>query len=245
MKEGAAPTAWSRGHKPYQGEGPRGSFSPRAATAPNALREEQFCSARVSAINLLERVVVAGYVHPEFGGFCPTPRLRRELRVALFSILFGAMGGAAGVIALSVGHNATSSTETHVIAADAPIRPATMEATSIPGQGSRVPQADLATQDGRTKKEKIDGLSAAPADLHVGNHTCQADTSGGNEACLAIKPRRVRVRAVTDGPAMARIALGRTSAPTAAMSAQEQTGAMSPQDMPTTSFRRLWEHAKR
>jgi hypothetical protein len=170
---------------------------------------------------------LGGYVHPEFGGFCPTPRLRRELRVALFSILLGAIGGAAGVIALSAGHNPTS-TKAHVTAADAPIRPVTMEATSTPGHGSSLPQADLATHDGSTKKEKIDGVSAAPAPAasHVGNPTCQASASGGNEDCLAIKPRRVRVRAVTDGPAMARIALGRTTA---------QTPSMSPQDMPTTT----------
>ena len=177
---------------------------------------------------------MGGYVHPEFGGFCPTPRLRRELRVALFSILFGVIGGAAGVIALSVGHHPTS-TEPYVTAADAPITPATMNATSTSGQGSSLPQAALATQEGRTNKEKIDGLSAAPADLHVGNHTCQAGTSGGNEACMAIKPRRVRVRAVTDGPAMARIALGRTPSPPAAMSPQEQTAAMGPPDMPAAS----------
>jgi hypothetical protein len=33
-------------------------------------------------------------VHPEFGYFCPTPYRRRELRVAIVCILFGAMIGA-------------------------------------------------------------------------------------------------------------------------------------------------------
>ncbi len=36
----------------------------------------------------------AYHVHPEFGYFCPTPRRRRELRVAIVSILFGAIIGA-------------------------------------------------------------------------------------------------------------------------------------------------------
>jgi hypothetical protein len=138
------------------------------------------------------------------------------------------------VIALSVGHHPTS-TEPYVTAADAPITPATMNATSTSGQGSSLPQADLATQEGRTNKEKTDGLSAAPADSHVGNHTCQAGTSGSNQACMAIKPRRVGVRAVTDSPAMARIVLGRTPSPPAAMSPQEQTAAMGPPDMPAAS----------
>src|SRR5207253_5086966 len=41
------------------------------------------------------------YVHPKFGLLSPTPRLRRELRMAFFSVLFGIGIGAATVIALS------------------------------------------------------------------------------------------------------------------------------------------------
>src|SRR5262245_58366668 len=33
----------------------------------------------------------AYHVHPEFGYFCPMPHRRRELRVALISVLVGAM----------------------------------------------------------------------------------------------------------------------------------------------------------
>jgi hypothetical protein len=40
-------------------------------------------------------VPLAYDVHPEFGYFCPGPRLRRELRVALVSILLGMVIGAA------------------------------------------------------------------------------------------------------------------------------------------------------
>ena len=42
-------------------------------------------------------------LHPEFGLFSPTPRLRRELRIAAFSLLFGGIAGAlcvSGVFAL-------------------------------------------------------------------------------------------------------------------------------------------------
>jgi hypothetical protein len=42
------------------------------------------------------------YVHPEFGLLSPRPRLRRELRIVFFSVLFGIAIGAAAVIALSV-----------------------------------------------------------------------------------------------------------------------------------------------
>jgi hypothetical protein len=45
------------------------------------------------------------YVHPEFGFLSPTPRLRRDLRTAFFSVLFGIGIGAAAVIALSGNNN--------------------------------------------------------------------------------------------------------------------------------------------
>jgi hypothetical protein len=45
------------------------------------------------------------YVHPEFGFLSPTPRLRRDLRTALLSLLFGIGIGAAAMIALSRNNN--------------------------------------------------------------------------------------------------------------------------------------------
>ena len=42
-------------------------------------------------------------VHPEFGYFCPAPRVRRELRVALVSILSGMAIGAA-IVTIGAGH---------------------------------------------------------------------------------------------------------------------------------------------
>jgi hypothetical protein len=46
----------------------------------------------------------AHYVHPEFGYFCLGPGLRRVLRVAVVSILFGIISGAS-VIRLRAGHD--------------------------------------------------------------------------------------------------------------------------------------------
>src|SRR5260370_9709295 len=58
----------------------------------------------------------AYHVHPEFGYFCPTPYRRRELRVAIVSILFGAiMGGS--IATLRAGHDRNpdgASTASHV-----------------------------------------------------------------------------------------------------------------------------------
>ena len=36
----------------------------------------------------------AHYVHPEFGLLCPTPRLRRKLRLGLACLIFALIGGA-------------------------------------------------------------------------------------------------------------------------------------------------------
>jgi hypothetical protein len=46
----------------------------------------------------------AYHVHPEFGYFCPTPYRRRELRVAIVSILFGAIIGGS-IATLRAGHD--------------------------------------------------------------------------------------------------------------------------------------------
>jgi hypothetical protein len=42
-------------------------------------------------------------IHPDFGYFCPSPGLRRELRVAIVSILFGMVSGAA-IVTVGAGH---------------------------------------------------------------------------------------------------------------------------------------------
>ena len=58
----------------------------------------------------------AYHVHPEFGYFCPTPYRRRELRVAIVSILFGAMIGGS-IATLRAGHDRNpggASTAAHV-----------------------------------------------------------------------------------------------------------------------------------
>jgi hypothetical protein len=43
------------------------------------------------------------YVHPEFGFFCLAPAARRELRIAVASIVFGMVIGAT-VVTVGVGH---------------------------------------------------------------------------------------------------------------------------------------------
>jgi hypothetical protein len=54
------------------------------------------------------------YLHPEFGVLSPTPRFRRELRTACFSLLLGIGIGAAALIALSGNKHADDAGVSHV-----------------------------------------------------------------------------------------------------------------------------------
>jgi hypothetical protein len=47
----------------------------------------------------------APYLHPEFGYFCPTPGLRRMVKVALAFTVIGALAGAGGMTALIADHD--------------------------------------------------------------------------------------------------------------------------------------------
>jgi len=47
----------------------------------------------------------APYLHPEFGYFCPTPGLRRVVKVALAFTVIGALAGAGGMAALIADHD--------------------------------------------------------------------------------------------------------------------------------------------
>jgi hypothetical protein len=47
----------------------------------------------------------SAYLHPEFGYFCPSPGLRRAVRVALAFSVIGALAGAGGVAALIADHD--------------------------------------------------------------------------------------------------------------------------------------------
>jgi hypothetical protein len=77
------------------------------------------------------------YVHPEFGCLSPTPRLRRELRTAFFSVLFGIGIGAAAVIALN-GNNTTDDAAPRGVNSGAVAASAIMEEPpdAVPGYNS-------------------------------------------------------------------------------------------------------------
>ena len=132
------------------------------------------------------------YVHPEFGLFCPTPRLRRWLRVALVLVV----GGAGGLAVVASGHDPAAESALSVAAvdedADVATRPAMIPAPSIVAPGGRAaerPQTDAAKP------------------------TCVGDTWVYLDGkCVAVKPRKPRmVRVPVYRPAIASIPLGRSA----------------------------------
>jgi hypothetical protein len=95
----------------------------------------------------------AYHVHPEFGYFCPTPYLRRELRVAIVSVLFGAIIGGS-IATLRAGHDPkpeSASTAAHV---DVPNSERVLMAAAE--------AAPAATNDADTKAEAKESIKPFP-----------------------------------------------------------------------------------
>ncbi len=129
-------------------------------------------------------MVASQYVHPEFGFFCPSPRFRRRLRLTLACLLVVAPADRPGSDAAVTRVDAASIVET-------------LPATSL------TPFAPLSSN--RTVVEGTHSASDKPR--CVGDALADLD---GN--CVSIKLRKPRmVRAATDRPAIAAVALGRTA----------------------------------
>jgi hypothetical protein len=79
-------------------------------------------------------------IHPEFGYFCPAPRARRELRVAVVSLLFGMMIGAA-IMAIHAGQAA----ETEAVSGNAQLKSSAPDPlAAVPAASPRIKDADKA-----------------------------------------------------------------------------------------------------
>ena len=145
-------------------------------------------------------------LHPEFGLFSPTPRLRRELRIAAISLLCGGIAGAlcvSGVLALR--HSDRAATEI----AEAPHAAASQD--SELGIG---PSADSRA----ASPESHAGIAAPPRGSGEAPVQRSSETSAPAVApasAIAPKARMVRIRKAVDSPPIARLPLGRSEAPAA------------------------------
>jgi hypothetical protein len=134
------------------------------------------------------------YVHPEFGFFCPSPRLRRWLRLTLAAVAVGGIG--LGVMA--TGHDTDADSAAAVAAADA----RAAAETSLPV--SFTPVAAVAPRSS----------AAAGAQIAADKPSCLGDSASVDGKCAVEKPRKPRmVRVPGNRPVIASIPLGRTAAP--------------------------------
>jgi hypothetical protein len=102
----------------------------------------------------------APYLHPEFGYFCPTPGLRRTVKMALAFTVIGALAGAGGMAALIADHDSNLDGVSMTAHADlhgaeqqpGASAPAMVKAEATPAQA----QADTAKPAAKTERIKLD-----------------------------------------------------------------------------------------
>jgi hypothetical protein len=150
------------------------------------------------------------YVHPEFGLFSPTPRLRREIRMASFSLLCGIGIGAAAVIALS-GNNTADDAPRGVGSASI-----ISEDRTEPVLSYKSPQAI----EKELNKDHTGEPDRSTADANSENHKPKATTTcEGNNPYCGNKPRAKRTPAANEALAIGRAPLGRSDASAGMISA--------------------------
>jgi hypothetical protein len=137
-------------------------------------------------------VPASHYIHPEFGFFCPTPRFRRRLRVALACLVVAGIGAAV------------------MGTADRPKLTAAVTRANEASIAETTPATSLAPFDAVVPRLPI----VAGAQTTADKPSCVGATrTEGN--CVSVKLRKPRmVWVANDRPAIAAVALGHSAAPT-------------------------------
>ena len=143
------------------------------------------------------------YVHPEFGLLSPTPRLRRELRMAFFSVLFGIGIGAATVIALS-GNKTADDARVSGVSSDSVKSEQPTEAV-LGYNRQREAEIDNEVMDRTSKSDGTKDQANSENRKTDATTTCE----GNNLSCGNISPRASRSRAMRIPAASGALAIGR------------------------------------
>jgi hypothetical protein len=158
-------------------------------------------------------------LHPEFGYFCPTARLRRDVRVAFCAIIFGALIGSVTVAALSTrGRNseAESATLTNARVVETATRPDRNQGsrTEIPAVNATPPSESQIFDDQASRTAyPLVTATVEPGKRASNLNGCEENSSPTAQGqCASEKFGPVRVRSVNNPPEIARIPLGRTTA---------------------------------
>jgi hypothetical protein len=159
------------------------------------------------------------YFHPDFGYFCPAPRLGRELRVACYAGLFGlAVGATSVVIALSPTDRAVDSASPAI---SPPTQPAggavARKLASTERNDVRKPAAEAQAPDGGTRQ----GTSTRSQGLFLqlnkerslqNRHAAEAVLRPYEFGPPPASKARPHASQMGNGPDIARIPLGRPAA---------------------------------
>ena len=124
------------------------------------------------------------YVHPEFGFLSPTARLRRDLRTAFLSLLFGIGIGAAAMIALSGNNNGDDTQGPHGVSSAS----VTSEEPMDTVLGYNSPQA--AGIEKRVNKDHTSKPDGSTAEANSESRKTHATTrcEGNNSGCPNVPP---------------------------------------------------------
>ena len=153
----------------------------------------------------------AHFVHPEFGLLCPTPRLRRKLRLGFACLIFALIGGAVlRASNLPPNTNSSSANSPSANSSSAITAAHRDEGAATSADAGRLPAATLAT---RPSLPAIAETGPVKNDCAHDSalHRTWAHLDGKCAGSIARKPRTVRVE--TDRPPIAAIAIGRIAAP--------------------------------
>jgi hypothetical protein len=160
------------------------------------------------------------YLHPEFGVLSPTPRFRRELRTACFSVLLGIGIGAAAVIALSGNNDADDAGVSHRLSSasvtgEQPAQPVlSYNGQQVAGIETKVHEVDASKPDRSTAEANTENEKTTAATTCAGSNS-----SCGNIPPRSTKPPAMRMRAANGGSTIGRVPLGRSDASAAMTSA--------------------------
>ncbi|MET0921778.1 MAG: hypothetical protein ABWY47_01455 [Xanthobacteraceae bacterium] len=133
--------------------------------------------------------------HPEFGYFCPSPSLRRKLRIALACIVIGVLAGASGALVLKAAHDPEPSrlmvVRTDEAAVSAEAAPAAGEAVVTPSVVTpaviRPSVAMPAPERERPRPPEVNGQAACEQDAPASQTWAYLDGK-----CVSGRPRKAR-----------------------------------------------------
>ena|SRR5436190_8314312 len=140
----------------------------------------------------------APYLHPEFGYFCPTPGLRRVVKVALAFTVIGALAGAGGMAALIADHDSnidgvamTAHADMHGVAQQpGTSAPAMVKAEAPPTRADAVKPAT------KTERIKLDIGKSDVAKSEAKSDAAKSETGTGSARSEATKVDIAAVEAV-------------------------------------------------